>query len=905
MIIKLAQLAREKGSKAFFYTQLESGSEVFSYRQTHLAAAALAQELEKKGLGKDTRYIACNLFNGPEFVFLSFAVAYLGATLAVLNPRLSDEERLLRKVELENASNQNNITILTEDHIQRMIIDSLGIGIMELAHEPNGQIPVNPRTMEILSYAEKKEREFDPDHIGLIMFTSGSSGTPKATQLSWRSLHGAAVAATKALCKPGKGIWQLVLPMCHIGGFEVMVRSLVNESPFLLYLRYQPSRLLNDALSFKVTHISVVDKILQDLLAYDNDRIIAQYKCILLGGAALNKKTIKQALRARASVFASYGMTETSSMIACAPITRGFDGGLRMLPGYLVHIVQPDKQGVGQLQVKGPGVFSGYLNARAAMSMDGYFVTGDRARMGRDGKLYVYERVEDLIISGGENIYPEEIREALLRIPGVKDAYVFGTADELWGYRPVAFIEADYSPEAIAKDYKELGLDPEETGIRPASCPQEFARNVHEYLEPHMSHLHHPKHILVLEQFPQTSVSKVDRIALKRLYDRRIDIKSVTLYRTRQPYNTPIKTPKREIDTRESFFVELEDWAGRTGIGECVSFTTNWYLPETLGDDYAITKDVISSIVMNERYLHPSEVSRSFATFPALANYPMAKAAVESAVWDLYGKVVGAPLWELIGGVRGKQVRGGTVIGIMSTEDTLAEVDRAVAAGYDRVKIKITPDSCLEKVRAVREKHPDLMIFLDANQSFTEETMDILYKLDALNITCLEEPLDPNYTPTSGSKDLLERLSLLQDSIKTPICLDESVVSARDMHHAMEIDNLSVYAIKIAKFGGIQPALDFCNWAAEHGKQIWMAGMFDTGVSKRTYAAFEMLPYVNLPGDISDAGHYFKEDVALPPVALKNGVLTLNAPGHDAGIGCVLDKEYLKKITIEEIRITK
>ena len=255
--------------------------------------------------------------------------------------------------------------------------------------------------------------------------------------------------------------------------------------------------------------------------------------------------------------------------------------------------------------------------------------------------------------------------------------------------------------------------------------------------------------------------------------------------------------------------------------------------------------------------------------------------------------------------MRGKQVRGGTVIGIMSTEDTLAEVDRAVAAGYDRVKIKITPDSCLEKVCAVREKHPDLMIFLDANQSFTEETMDILYKLDALNITCLEEPLDPNYTPTSGSKDLLERLSLLQDSIKTPICLDESVVSARDMHHAMEIDNLSMYAIKIAKFGGIQPALDFCNWAAEHGKQIWMAGMFDTGVSKRTYAAFETLPYVNLPGDISDAGHYFKEDVALPPVALKNGVLTLNAPGHDAGIGCVLDKEYLKKITIEEIRITK
>ncbi|WP_251198554.1 o-succinylbenzoate synthase [Anaerotardibacter muris] len=905
MIIKLAQLAQQKGSKAFFYTQLESGSEVFSYRQTRLAAAALARELEKHGLGTKERYIACNLYNGPEFVFLSFAVAYLGATLAVMNPRLSDEERLLRKVELENASNQPNIAILNEEQIQRLVMEGLGMGIMDLAHQPNGQIPVNPRTMEILSYAEQKEKQFDPDHIGLIMFTSGSSGTPKATQLSWRSLHGAAVAATKALCKPGKGIWQLVLPMCHIGGFEVMVRSLVNESPFLLYLRYQPARLLNDALSFKVTHISVVDKILQDLLAYDHDRIIAQYRCILLGGAALNKKTVKQALRAKATVYASYGMTETSSMIACAPITRGFDGGLRMLPGYLVHIVQPDKQGVGQLQVKGPGVFSGYLNARAAMSMDGYFVTGDRARMGKDGKLFVYERLEDLIISGGENIYPEEIREALLRIPGVKDAYVFGTADELWGYRPVAFIEADYSPETIAKDHAELGLDPAETGIRPASCPQEFARNIHEYLEPHMSHLHHPKHILVLSEFPRTSVGKVDRIALKRMYDRRIDIKSMTLYRTRQAYNEPIKTAKRELDQRESFYVEIEDWAGRTGIGECVSFTTNWYLPETLGDDYAVTKDIISSVVMNERYLHPSEVSRSLATFPALAYYPMAKAAVESATWDLYGKVVAAPLWELIGGVRGKQVLGGTTVGIMSTEETLAEVDRAVAAGYQRVKIKINPDSCLEKVRAVREKYPDLMLFLDANQSFTEENMDILAKLDPLNITCLEEPLDPSYKPSVGTDDLLERLSLLQESLQTPICLDESVVSAREMHHAMEIDNLKVYAIKIAKFGGVQPALDFCRWAAENGKQIWMAGMFDTGVSKRTYAAFETLPFVDLPGDVSDATCYFREDVAIPPLMLKNGVLTLNNPGHEAGIGCVLNKEYLKKITIEEIRITK
>ena len=347
-------------------------------------------------------------------------------------------------------------------------------------------------------------------------------------------------------------------------------------------------------------------------------------------------------------------------MIACAPITRGFDGGLRMLPGYLVHIVQPDKQGVGQLQVKGPGVFSGYLNARAAMSMDGYFVTGDRARMGRDGKLYVYERVEDLIISGGENIYPEEIREALLRIPGVKDAYVFGTADELWGYRPVAFIEPTIRLKPLQKTIRSW-----------ASIPK---RRVSGLLLAHRNSraIFTNTSSLICRTCITRSTFSCSSSSRRHLWVRSIasrssvftigaSISSRSRSIARASLQHAYQTPKREIDTRESFFVELEDWAGRTGIGECVSFTTNWYLPETLGDDYAITKDVISSIVMNERYLHPSEVSRSFATFPALANYPMAKTAVEPAVWICMASV-GAPLWELIGGVRGKQVRGGTVI---------------------------------------------------------------------------------------------------------------------------------------------------------------------------------------------------------------------------------------------------
>lgn len=176
------------------------------------------------------------------------------------------------------------------------------------------------------------------------------------------------------------------------------------------------------------------------------------------------------------------------------------------------------------------------------MSADGYFVTGDRASIDRNGLLRVYARTEDLIISGGENIYPAEVQDVLLGIPGVKDAYVFGTADETWGYRPVAFIEADYSAEAIARDQEEFGIDPAQSCIRPATCPQEYAHMVHDYLNGCMSKLHHPKHILVMDEFPRTIAGKVDRRALKQRYDKRIDIKSLTLYRVKQPFSHPVKT---------------------------------------------------------------------------------------------------------------------------------------------------------------------------------------------------------------------------------------------------------------------------------------------------------------------------------------------------------------------------
>lgn len=901
MITALGHLAQVNGSKIFFYNQSDKETQSFSYAQTRMLSAALAQELAKRGVSQGS-HVACSLYNGPEFVFLALAAAYGGFTLATLNPRLSEEEQRLRKVELESAVHEHDIMVLTDKAIRRMIVDALGFSMYDVAK--NGTVPTTPHALAAFTYARQHEEKFKPKKCGIVMFTSGTSGTPKATMLTWEALMGSADAATTALMRPRRGVWQLILPMCHVGGLQVMVRSLLNESQFILYERYVPSRILNDVMTFKATHISVVDKMLVDLLENDHDRIISQYECIMLGGAALNNKTLRKALRAKARVYASYGMTETCSALALAPINRSFDGGLQLLPGYEVRIMRPNQKGIGQVHVKGPGVFKGYLNARGSFSADGWFVTGDRGYMDRDGFLHVLERVDDVIISGGENIYPEEVRGAILRIPGVKDACVFGTADETWGYRPVAFVEADYSAETIKRDHEQLGLDPQETGVRAATCPQEFAHMIHDFLEPRMSHLQHPKHILVLPEFPRTTAGKTDVVALKKLYDRRIDIKSIELLRVKQPM-AEVGTAKARVKDRESFFVRVTDWAGRTGIGECVSFATNWYLPETIAEDYEVVRTRIASVVTNERYLHPREVSRSLATFPYLAKYPMAKASVEPAIWDLYGKIVSQPLSQLIGGDPAKkQVPGGVVIGIMSDDDTVAAVDAAVAAGYKRVKIKISPDSAFEKVQAVREKHPDLIIMLDANQSFSEEYLDVLHRFDALNIACIEEPLDPNYVPSSGITNIFERLSLLQETIATPVCLDESVVTAQDMTAAMAFSNLRCYTVKISKFGGIQPALDFCQWASEYNIDVWMGGMFDTGVSKRMHAAFETLPTVTMIGDISDYTFYFNQDSCVPATVLDQGMLTLNQSGYEAGLGCKLNDDYLKSILIDQAFIT-
>lgn len=947
MISAFESMVRRYPQRTCFTYVDEAGEETpYSYREVRMLSAALARHLQSKGVQRGDS-VAVDLPNCPLYVLLVLAAAYGSFTLVAVNNRLTSSEKLSRLLELERCQGVHVSLRIDEERAASLFDRAVallageeraaasdvpavrpsftaranaaiaaprsarGLGRVttnRAARRRRDQTQRQDALEEIIHFAERSAHVFDAKTRALVMFTSGTTGKPKAVSLTWDQVCGAAKASNATLNSPGVGMWQAALPLYHIGGFQVVVRSLLGSVPFILYRRFDARRVLADVVRSHVTHVSVVDKMLQDLLAEDEAGTLKAYRCILLGGGASNPQTLTRALSAGARVYASYGMTETSSQIAHAQITPSFDGGLRLLPGYEVRIVDPDAQGFGRLAVKGPGVFEGYLNARAAYTVDGFFLTGDTAALAAN-RLYVKERTADMFVSGGENVYPAEIRDKLVRIPGVADAYVFGVPDAKWGRRPVAFVERERvnAPGRSAAS--------EQTARAMAALtPQQFAAGVRTSLATRLSKLYLPHQVCALDEFPRTGIGKVDRAGLEALYSQRIEVVRVTLHRIRLPFVHPFQTAKGVMRVRESVIVEVEDHAGRVGLGECVAFPTDWYLPETLDQDVKVLQEVLAPLVLGEVYLHPSEVSASFAQCAEAAAFPLAQGALEPALWDLYGKVVGRPLWQLIGGEAprggsdGKSalpvaVPAGAVVGMGSPAETVAAVRRCVDAGYDRVKLKVAPGASVTAVQAVRKAYPQLMITLDANQSFTERQVEELHALDECGAAWIEEPLDPSKAPSVGPTDVFARLARLQHGLRTPICLDESLARPSDLARALKHPELRCYALKIAKMGGVQPALDFVRLARSRGMSVWMGGMYDTGVSKRLHAAFETLPDIDAPGDIGATARYFECDITDPPYTAERGAVTLNRSGHAQGLGCDLNRASLGSVLVERIVI--
>ncbi|TLM79785.1 MAG: 2-succinylbenzoate--CoA ligase, partial [Actinobacteria bacterium] len=416
----LADSATRGGDRTFF----RHGGRTYSYAEAQDRALDLAQRLHGRGIQPGER-LAIDLPNGPDLVFALLAGPMLGISFFLLNTRLTAPKKaeLLDGFEVSATVDEEFLATLRSE-------------------APVGFEPPDPAS----------------DDVFVRMFTSGTTGLPKAARLTYGALEAAARASAEVLMTPESGCWQLTLPMFHVGGLQVMIRSLVNGSPFILYDRFDAAAVLADVASGEATHVSVVDRTLRELIACDRD-MLARYEAVLLGGGPVNERTLEDA--AAANVWASYGMTETCGAVAVSAPGR-YAEGLRPLPGCEVRIVGPAEDGCGEIAVSGPSVFSGYEPRRGepaspARSDGAWFLTGDEGRI-VDGGLFVSERTCDVFISGGENVYPAEIEREILAVGGVESAAVIGVEDPDWGRRPVAFAAGAGADRAAIVEHLERRL---------------------------------------------------------------------------------------------------------------------------------------------------------------------------------------------------------------------------------------------------------------------------------------------------------------------------------------------------------------------------------------------------------------------------------------------------------------
>jgi O-succinylbenzoate synthase len=264
----------------------------------------------------------------------------------------------------------------------------------------------------------------------------------------------------------------------------------------------------------------------------------------------------------------------------------------------------------------------------------------------------------------------------------------------------------------------------------------------------------------------------------------------------------------------------------------------------------------------------PAPAPRVFAQQVApIRRHHMAKAGVEAALWDLEAQRQRKPLAEVLGGAR-KQIEVGVSVGLEPTIDqVVARVERFLADGYKRIKIKIKPGMDVALARAIRRRFGDILLQVDANSAYSLSDAPTFQAMEDLNLLLIEQPLEED--------DIIDHAKL-QAQLRTPICLDESIVHERAARAALELKACKVINIKQARVGGLSAAVAVHDLCRTHGVPVWCGGMLETGIGRAANIALCAMPNFTLPADLSASDRYFHEDVIEPPVRLNaDGTITV------------------------------
>jgi o-succinylbenzoate synthase len=349
------------------------------------------------------------------------------------------------------------------------------------------------------------------------------------------------------------------------------------------------------------------------------------------------------------------------------------------------------------------------------------------------------------------------------------------------------------------------------------------------------------------------------------------------------------ETSFERVHDRSFVLVEVHG-EGERGIGECVADETPYYAAETTETAWHVITRFLGPRVIGRRFGHPSEV---FQALSAVRGHNMAKASVEMAAWDLYARQQSVPLSGLLGGVR-SEIAAGVSVGIQDSLEQLVEkVGKELSAGYQRVKIKIKRGWDVEAVEAIRRRFGAMPLMVDANGAYTIEDADHLARLDEHGLLMIEQPL--------GYDDLFDHAELRR-RMSTPVCLDESIGSARAGADAIRLGACTVVNVKPGRVGGFQESIRLHDLCAAAGVPVWHGGMLESGIGRAHNIHLASMPNFSLPGDIAASERYYDPDLIEPPVRVSPGG-TIPVP-HGPGIGVTVVPERVRRATLREVTVT-
>jgi o-succinylbenzoate synthase len=363
-------------------------------------------------------------------------------------------------------------------------------------------------------------------------------------------------------------------------------------------------------------------------------------------------------------------------------------------------------------------------------------------------------------------------------------------------------------------------------------------------------------------------------------------IDRITLRQIRMPLVHFFETSFGRTTERHMILVEVQG-GGISGWGEVTCGENPFYNEEWTASAWMILRDYAGPRVLGRDLGGPRDVAGLTAH---IRGHNMARGGLEVAVWDLAARQDGVPLWKKIGGGARRAIPCGVSIGIQNSVEQLFEkIATELAAGYQRIKMKIKPGWDVDVVRRVRERWPDIKLMADANSAYTLADAEHLRKLDDFYLMMIEQPLSHD--------DIIDHAEL-QRQLQTPICLDECIRTPHHAEQAIKLHACGIINIKLGRIAGFREAIRLHDIAQAAGIPVWCGGMLEAGIGRAHNVALATLENFVLPGDVSASKRYWARDIIVPAVeTTPRGTIEIR---DQPGFGYDLDLDFIREITVRE-----